>query len=130
MLGLQTPPGEKGLSDRLTLSVVVFGGALINVEHCMGTLKIVTLAALVVVLVGLLDRGLVKLKRMQKAKMAGCDKVWSISILKLNKLHVLFYFSTYRLPVNILCKEYILLFRLIISQSQLRTGWLIDEVLL
>ena len=32
----------------------------------------------------------------------GGDKTRSILILKLNKLHVLLYFSTYRMPVNVL----------------------------
>ena len=43
----------------------------------------------------------------------GSDKTLSISILKLNKQHVLLYFSTYMLRVNnsVVCKDYILVFR-------------------
>ena len=37
-----------------------------------------------------------------KTKQDGCDKMLLIFILKLNKLHVLLYFSTYKLRVNVL----------------------------
>ena len=48
-----------------------------------------------------MSRDLVKWKRIQKAKMAA-NKMLSIFILKLNKLHVLLLFSTYKLRENIL----------------------------
>ena len=49
-----------------------------------------------------MGRALVKWKKMQKAKMDDSDETLSILILNLNKLHVLLYYSNYKLHVNIL----------------------------
>ena len=48
-----------------------------------------------------IGREFVKLKRMQKSKMVR-DETLSISILKLNKLHVLLYVSTDKFQLNAL----------------------------
>ena len=58
-----------------------------------------------------MERELVKMEENAKSQDGG-DKTRLILILKWNKLRVLLQLSTYKLQVNNVCKEHILLFRL------------------